>query len=153
MILYLSRGSSGGATATLGRLAAPGLFLYTLELPWRENVKGTSCVPLGRYELHPFRSVVHGPTWCLHNPGLNVWAPNTGAPPAGRTFCELHSANWARQLKGCIALGRSSHPLIDPATGIAEPAVEDSRAAILDLLAALSPMSEGHVLNIEQAPA
>lgn len=118
----------------------------TIEQPWRNNEKGASCVPEGAYQLIPYNSPSHGATWYLSNQELGV-----GGPEANRSFCELHAANWARQLQGCIAFGLTNTPMFDPSTGIVEPAVENSRAAILDLIEILGSMSSGHTLTIGSA--
>jgi hypothetical protein len=64
---------------------------HTIELPWRENQKGISCIPEGRYEIAKrFNSKFK---W--HFILINV--PN-------RTFILIHPANDAlKELKGCIA--------------------------------------------------
>ncbi len=37
---------------TIGSLMMDGeIFCYTLELPWRENRKNISCIPIGDYEV------------------------------------------------------------------------------------------------------
>lgn len=137
-----------GKEATTGVLTAYAHAFYSIELPWLNNIKGQSCVPVGKYDLIPYNSPTHGPTWCLHNPDLNVYGTGI-VPKDGRDHCELHSANWARQLLGCIALGLDHQPMLDPVTGKVEPAVEGSRDAIAHLLAILGPMSSGHTLTIQ----
>jgi Family of unknown function (DUF5675) len=75
---------------------------YSIELPWRNNDKGLSCIPAGAYHCHWINSPKHG--WCYQV--MDV--PN-------RDMIEIHSANWAgdaaqgfvSQLLGCIALGDS----------------------------------------------
>lgn len=121
--------------------------LYSIEQPWRNDEQGASCVPAGTYTLMPYNSPTHGPTWFLENKDLNV-----GGAGAYRSYCELHSANWARQLEGCIAFGLSGQPMLDPVTGVAEPAVEESVDAIEALTMALGSLSSGHTLTIEYAP-
>lgn len=41
---------------TLGRLVADGFSCYSLELPWRDNRVGESCIPEGKYEVQAYRS-------------------------------------------------------------------------------------------------
>jgi len=85
--------------ATLGRL-----FLYkdkdtllfdcaTLELPWKDNQNRISRIPTGTYEARY--------EWSPHF-GRSLWELK-GVP--GRSEVKFHSANYARQLLGCIALG------------------------------------------------
>lgn len=153
MILRLKRDAETQAS-TPGMLTvateAGERFWFTIEQPWRDNQKGVSCVPMGLYELVPYLSPTHGATWCLHNPPLGIYAGfgPRAAPPGGRDFCELHSANWARQLEGCIALGIEGRPLYDPSTGHCMPAVEKSCDAIQELVLFLGRLSHGHTLSI-----
>jgi|ERR1017187_76140 hypothetical protein len=74
---------------------------HSLELPWRNNDHGTSCIPSGVYTCHWINSPKHGPCYEVMN------VPN-------RSMVEIHSANFAgdvalgkqSQLLGCIALGK-----------------------------------------------
>jgi hypothetical protein len=138
-----------GNDATTGVLQIDGKTLYSIELPWHNNDQDISCVPAGTYDLIPYQSPSHGSTWRLHNPTLNVYGYGF-TPEGARSQVEMHSANWARQLKGCIAFGLEDQPMIDPATGIVAPAVEESVDAISELTAILAPMSTGHTLTIER---
>lgn len=141
--------------ATVGTLTAGTRMFFSLEQPWRDNEQDESCVPAGVYALVPYDSPKHGPTWCLLNAALAVMgcATLTSAEVAVgcRTLCEIHSANWAEQLQGCIALGMDDQPILDPLTGKVEPAVENSRDAVAELLTILTPMSEGHTLTITRS--
>ena len=135
------------ATGTLTDSAGSFAF-HTVELPWRDNRADESCVPEGLYELIPYNSPKHGPTWCLENAVLGVTAAGSNAT---RGYCEIHAANWAEQLLGCIALGLDGQPTYDPLTGKVEPAVEQSRDAVAEFLQILGPMSTGHFLTITHA--
>jgi len=130
--------------ATTGQLSGSGCTYSTVELRWDNNAEGQSCVPEGVYDLIPYNSLTHGPTWYLLNSALGV-----GGAGAARSFCELHAANFARQLLGCIAAGLQGAPMYDPVTGQVSPAVEDSRPAIAQLLQDLGAMSAGHTLTIQ----
>ncbi len=90
-----------------------GKSLFSIEQPWNDNKEGASCVREGEYKLIPYNSPEHGWTWCLHNPDLGVWATPDLIPTGiiGRSVCEIHPANWAFQLKGCVAVGLSAGPL------------------------------------------
>jgi hypothetical protein len=67
------------------------LMLYTIELPWKNNQAGVSCIPEGEYELVKRWSLKFG----RHLQILNV---------PGREYILIHPANEAlRELKGCIA--------------------------------------------------
>ena len=96
-------------TATLVRMdstsqGTPGLLTFgtqavrTLELPWQENQRGISCIPVGAYKLLWARSPKMG--MCYHV--LDV---------PGRSNVLIHAANFAgdvrygyvTELQGCIA--------------------------------------------------
>ena len=65
--------------------------MYSIELPWKENQTGVSCIPEGRYELVKRWS----PKFLRHLQVMNV---------PGREYILIHPANEALQeLKGCIA--------------------------------------------------
>lgn len=145
--MNLSLETVSGAEATTGILIAGDQRFFSMEQPWNGNEAGHSCVPAGEYLLIPYYSPKHGATWCLHAPALNVYGTEP-VPPGGRSYCELHSATWARQLKGCVALGLDGQPMFDPLTGKVEPAIEESRDAIAELRQILTPLSSGHTLSI-----
>src|ERR1035437_9337176 len=87
---------------TLGNLSINGstFTCYSLELSWRGNSTGISCIPSGLYICKWAKHPQHG--WCWQV--INV---------AGRTDILIHSANLAgnteqgyqKQVLGCIALG------------------------------------------------
>lgn len=78
---------------TLGRLFAGDLLLYTLELPWRENAVGVSCIPEGLY-----RCVI---AWSNRFGRL---MPRLMSVP-GRSGILFHPLNEVTQTMGCIGLG------------------------------------------------
>lgn len=137
-----------GDFATTGTLRVGDTSFFTIERPWMDNESGVSCVPEGTYQLIPYLSPKHGPTWCLENESLKVTADGHNGT---RSRCEIHSANWATQLEGCIALGLHGQPMYDPDTGRVEPAVEDSKDAVAHFNALLGPLSTGHTLTITRA--
>lgn len=65
----------------------------SIERGWRDNKNRVSCIPEGEYPVkleysNRFRKELY-----------EIYeVPN-------RSECKFHSANWARQLNGCIALG------------------------------------------------
>ncbi len=77
---------------TNGKILYEGrLMMYSIELPWKENQTGVSCIPEGRYELVKRWS----PKFLRHLQVMNV---------PGREYILIHPANEALQeLKGCIA--------------------------------------------------
>lgn len=136
--------------ATQGMLVGEGCKFFTIEQPWNNNLNDQSCVPDGDYQLIPYQSPKHGATWILANKQLGVYGIGNVIPKA-RYYCELHSSNWASQLKGCIALGLDDKPMVDPTSGDIAPAIESSKTAIAQLLSVLGPLTSGHTLNISPA--
>ena len=92
----------------------------TLELPWKDNAKGVSCVPAGVYkaELH------HSPKF-----GLCISIPQV----SGRSEILLHGGNYLKDTKGCILVGRSRLIM----TGMKSATVINSRIALRQLLSFL----------------
>lgn len=115
-----------GDQGTFGILTSPGGFqLYCVELPWRDNKTGISCIPPGTYTCAWRDSPKHG--FCYYVMEVK-----------DRMDVEIHSANWAGdksmgwycQLEGCIAPGRSIQDMA-PAEGLkAQRAVTSSRDAL-----------------------
>jgi len=95
---------------TLGTLTIEGCpKLWTMERPWRDNVKRESCIPEGEYGLKAHLGRIQ--------PAILI----DGVPR--RTAILFHAANYASELQGCIAPGlhwRTGEP----------PAVLNSRAAM-----------------------
>lgn len=79
---------------TLGFFTYGSFSCVTVELPWKENQNNVSCYPAGMYECRKITSLSHGE--CIEI--MNV--PN-------RTNIQIHAANYARQLLGCTAVGRT----------------------------------------------
>lgn len=73
---------------------------YTLELPWRHNLHGLSCIPSGEYHVVMRGSDHFGPVYCLQD------VPN-------RSGILMHAGNFAGDVQkgflshvlGCILLG------------------------------------------------
>lgn len=66
---------------------------HTVELPWRDNLRGVSSIPEGTYQMRFTMS-----------PRFKVKLWEVLNVP-GRAGVRIHAANYARQLEGCIALG------------------------------------------------
>lgn len=66
----------------------------TLELPWRDNQKGISCIPAGEYKLSPYPSSRFGEVYIVND------VPN-------RTGILIHTGNTASDIQGCILVGDS----------------------------------------------
>lgn len=79
---------------TFGVLAQDGIPLcVTVERPWAENASDESCIPAGTYHFARYDSPTKGDVWL----GQNI---------PGRGEIEIHSANLASELLGCIAVGQ-----------------------------------------------
>lgn len=111
---------------TFGRFVLDdGAEFHSLELPWRDNQHGISCIPPGTYRCAWVQSPKHGECYLV-----------TDVP--GRQAIEIHSANYAgdtakgyvSQLLGCIALGTTVGPLAIPGPLHQQLAVLNSRVAI-----------------------
>jgi len=66
----------------------------TIELPWKDNQRRISCIPLGEYEVVKRSSAKFGEHFHLTN------VPD-------RDWILIHPANYSRQLLGCIAPGKA----------------------------------------------
>lgn len=90
-----------GEQGTQGTLTLPdGWDCRTIELPWRANAVGESCVPEGVYRMKMRRSGVVERT--SGGQFLRGWEI-TGVP--GRTYIMIHVGNTIRDLAGCVAVG------------------------------------------------
>ena len=101
---------------TLGRILVGGKVFYTMERPWipgtgKSGKKGASCVAPGIYRLTRHDSEMYPKTWALVNPALDVyhypWDVPRGHETSARTAVLIHAANWAHELRGCIAPGKT----------------------------------------------
>lgn len=79
------------------------LICSSLELPWLDNEKSTSCIKEGFYSLSFYDSPSKGRVLLLKNERLGVGT----SQECERTYIEIHSANWTSQIEGCIATGLS----------------------------------------------
>lgn len=102
---------------TIGRLWCNGFQCFTLELPWVDNRNKISCIPSGQYRYKFRESPANGDVLELQD-------------VPGRTFIQIHSANYIRQLLGCIAVGDSVRFLDSDSI----PDVTNSKATLRKLL-------------------
>lgn len=138
---------------TLGRLhiSAPGQDFEcdTIERPWVPTPlsiggrKGESCVPRGTYQLERHSSEQHPDTWALVNSDLDVIHYEDRNRPNARALVLIHPANYARELRGCIAPGLRR--TLD-ADGF--HMVTSSRLAMLDVRRFVLPYPGAHTLEI-----
>ena len=114
---------------TPGYLGFDGTVLRSLELPWRGNAPGKSCIPPGTYLAEIYMSPRHGRVYMLQG------VPN-------RSDVEIHPANfagdadrgWRCELLGCIAPCMSIGQLTPPG-GVEQLAGLQSRDAFAELMA------------------
>jgi hypothetical protein len=125
------------------------LTLQTMEKPWlphpkyKGGSKGVSCVPVGEYRLECHNSEAHPRTWALVNPLLGVVHWPAEASEGDRTVVLIHTANYASELRGCIAPGMKTH--VDAIRGVRM--VTNSRQA-MKLLQEKLTWSDDHILEI-----
>ncbi len=80
---------------TIGRLTYKDFQCFTLELPWLDNQTNISCIPAaGGYKAEKYKS---------HHNGDCIAITNV----MDRTHIQIHSGNFVRQIKGCVAVGDS----------------------------------------------
>ena len=84
-------------SCTIGRLeftdaSGNDAELMTLELPWRDNKRGCSCIPKGTYTCKKVQSRKFGETFEI-----------TGVE--GRDSILFHKGNFPSSTRGCILLG------------------------------------------------
>ncbi len=78
---------------TLGYFECPdGVTYPSLELPWKDNAVGVSCIPVGLYKMVLHVSPKFGRCYWLQD------VPN-------RSEILIHPANFVGQLRGCMAPG------------------------------------------------
>lgn len=96
MKLIITRLQDSDKAQTLGEFTIEGSDFKgkTMELEYNDNKKRISCIPAGTYTVVKRTSPKYG----LHFHITNV--PN-------RDFILIHSANYSRQLLGCIGVGES----------------------------------------------
>jgi len=117
------------ATDAAGALLAQ---CVTLELPWRDNLKGQSCIPEGIYQVCSRQTTKFG----MHYHVQDV---------PGREWILFHPGTYVYQLLGCILPGERFADI--DKNGV--PDILNTRATLNRLLAALGPK---FILNVFTAP-
>ena len=115
MILNLKR-DLFTSSETLGWLSYGNKKWATIERPWVPvseapcGSKGASCIAPGLYRVAPYNSEAHPNVWSLSNAQLWVYVWPNEVPvdrkDLARTNVLIHPANWASELRGCVALGK-----------------------------------------------
>lgn len=113
-------------TGVYGTLDIEGVpFCQTLELQWRDNATGVSCIPPGEYICKVIMSPKRGyQVYELQN------VPN-------RTNVEIHIGNTVLDIEGCVLLGRAFGP-VDTTTVGTLIGVQDSKFAFTRFMAMLA---------------
>jgi hypothetical protein len=70
----------------------------TLELPWKDNQPDVSCIPVGNYTGIKVDATIRIPYQHISIPNVHM-----------RSGICIHKANYASELRGCIAVG--AYPL------------------------------------------
>lgn len=110
---------------TFGVLSFGNDVVHTLELPWRDNMRQRSCIPVGTYKC----VLIKSPKF-----GMSYWVTNV----PGRSEVLIHAANlagdvekgWTSQLHGCIApfmrsgVMRNKAGVMQKAGLVSKPAVD-----------------------------
>lgn len=65
---------------------------YTLELPWRDNKRSISCIPVGSYFVKRHTSPTFGKCYYI-----------TGVPDRSQIL--FHVGNYPKNTNGCVLLG------------------------------------------------
>jgi hypothetical protein len=102
----------------------------TVERPWLNNQHKVSCIPPGQYVCRRIDSPKHGDCFEVMN------VPD-------RDMIEIHSANLAEQLEGCIAPGMQ----FGEVNGT--PAVMNSKQAVASFMAMQQGLNEFNLRIIE----
>lgn len=121
---------------------------FTMERPWiplpgyKGGLSGKSCVPQGVYKLEVHSSEAHPKTWALVNPALDVVHYEDKERSGVRCLVLIHVANYARELRGCIAPGRQR-----TTDASLTKMVSQSKLAMADIQR-LVPWTNDHTLEI-----
>ena len=125
---YFPNGSNGSL------FCGDTFICHTIELPWKDNERSTSCIPEGRYQLVSRYS----PRFKWHLLVKNV---------PGRSVILIHPANDAmKELKGCIApvceltgegRGNASQRAMQHLMELVNKAIEEQPTLLLTISAAV----------------
>lgn len=119
-----------------GILKVNGEKFHTVEKPWNNNEPFESCIPAGNYKLVPHDSAKYGVVLCMINPELNI--TRYQEVESKRYACLIHPANYAKDVEGCIGLGKARY----------ENMVTHSRKTTAHFYSLVDP-TESHDLSIE----
>ena len=83
-----------------GRLRVGGFECWTVERPWLNNTPNVSCIPCGVYVMKP--TMHYGGDGVGGRPDYKCYEI-TEVP--NRSLIHVHIGNYAKDVKGCIAVG------------------------------------------------
>lgn len=95
--------------------------VFTIERPWKDNKSDVSCIPIGTYDV-TFLSTPKFPSGVYQLQNV-----------PGRVGIDIHAANKASELEGCIAVGSAVYCLDGEAYMVA-----NSGSALRQLLVILA---------------
>ena len=102
MIVAILERLETGDQGTFGRIAVPGLTLFTGELAWRNNRANVSCLPApGRHRV----IWTYSPHFRRYMYLLLGTDPRAGIRAHPANFMGDATLGYRKQLNGCIALG------------------------------------------------
>ncbi len=102
-LLLIRQRADGMATqGELHRAPGPMFLCYTLELPWRANERGRSCIPTGRHKL---KLRGEGGFWQRYTERWDWHAEMIEVEVEGRDFILFHTGNTHHHTDGCILVG------------------------------------------------
>ena len=125
---------SQDAVRTLGRLIRDDgtVQCVTLELPWRDNAHGVSCIPAGIYKAFRFNS-----------PHIGYELFQLANVP-DRVGIDIHIGNFPKDTEGCVLVGTT--------VGADNASIEGSRTAFAGFMQLWTGVDRFD-LTVEDAPA
>ena len=111
----------------------------TLELPWHDNERDVSCIPVGMYKIYKV-----GPTAQFNYDHFRL-----KGVPVPRSDIVIHRGNTVQDTKGCILLGNS---WVDAFKHNGLPGIGHSKASLLRLLSYLRNEIGDTALYIQEDP-
>lgn len=111
---------------TCGKLTSTsGFSCYTLELPWKENRNGVSCIPPGEYVCSK-----QGTPKFPNNFGVKNVRGRAGIVIHSGTFAGSKSDGYDSNVEGCILLGSGIQQLQSRRTGKVQKAIINSKTTV-----------------------